>query len=268
MKLVTLNAGVSDPSATRMLADRIIREIVARAEGEGITVTVRMVDLRHLATEIATGLISGLIGPGVEQAIAALAEADGVIAATPVYKATVSGLFTSFIDLVDDDLLIGTPVLLAATAGTARHALVADEALRTLFGYFRALTVPTAVFASAEDWGDRSLADRAGRAATELLALVHGGVRERIRAQAWRGYDHEIGSRATAAVSDGPGRPDGGAGRAEPASIEQIDGVEIALDSELMRLAAGGRLAGEATPSFEPGPGPVAGPTVGPAGTA
>jgi FMN reductase len=252
MKLVALNAGISEPSATRMLADRIIREIVAQAEREASTVNVRVVNLAPLATQIATGLVSGSIGPELEDAIGALADADGVIAATPVYKAAVSGLFTSFIDLVDDDLLIGTPVLLVATAGTARHALVADEALRALFGYFRALTVPTAVFASAEDWADRSLADRSARATTELLALIHGEVRARIRAQAWSGYDHEIGSRG--------GRED----RAPGAGTESIDGVEIALDSELMRLAAGGRLGAVPAPMPPASPDPGAGPEIGP----
>lgn len=215
MKLVVVSGGVSDPSSTGMLAERLARSVQTQARDLGVEVTVRVIELRTLASEIATGLVSGLTGPGLEAATVALRDADAVIAATPVYKAGVSGLFKSFVDLLDNDLLIATPVLLAATAGTARHALVVDEALRSLFGYLRALTVPTGVFASAEDWGEGELGERVDRAAQELLALAAAGMRDRIRDASWSRYRHELGS----------------AGGQE---------LAIDLDSDLMRLATGG----------------------------
>ncbi len=100
-----------------------------------------------------------------------------MIAATPVYSGAYTGLFKSFVDLLGQAALDGTPVLLAATAGTARHSLALDHAMRPLFSYLRALTVPTGVFAASEDWGGDgdaagALAGRAERAASELAELV------------------------------------------------------------------------------------------------
>ena len=132
-KLVVVSAGTSDPSSTRLLADRTAERAVALAARHHNTVTVSVIELRELAADISTALVSQLVTPKLEQAIAALGEADGVIAATPVYKAGPSGLFTSFFGVLDNDLLIAKPVVLAATAGTARHALVADDQMRPLF---------------------------------------------------------------------------------------------------------------------------------------
>src|SRR5581483_2520896 len=103
---------------------------------------------------------SQLVTPRLRQAVDALVPADGIVASTPVYKAGPSGLFTSFFQVLDNDLLIGKPVVLAATAGTARHALVADDQMRPLFAYLRTLAVPTSVFAAPEDWSDPALAKR------------------------------------------------------------------------------------------------------------
>ena len=213
--LVVISAGTSDPSSTRMLADRIAARVVARAAEREKQVKVSVIDLREIATEISTALVSQLVGPGLERAIGTLARADGIVAATPVYNAGVSGLFTSFADVLDKDLIIAKPAVLAATAGTARHALVVDEQMRALFAYLRALTVPTSVFAAPEDWSDVSLSQRIDRAALELLFLMESGFARRVKDQSWDSYQHDFGSRA------GP--------------EESID-----LDSDLMRLATGG----------------------------
>lgn len=213
--LAVVTAGTSDPSSTRMLADRAARRVTDLAARRGNEVTVRVIDLRELATEITTAMVSRLVGAKLGQAIEALGEADGLIAATPVYKAGASGLFTSFFQVLDNDLLIAKPVLPAATAGTARHALVVDEQLRALFAYLRTITVPTSLFAAPEDWNDPALNERADRAALELLLLMEGGFAHRVRDESWHRYQHEFGS----------------AGGAE---------LSIDLNSDLMRLATGG----------------------------
>jgi FMN reductase len=105
--------------------------------------------------------------------------ADGLIAVTPIFSASYSGLFKTFFDVLDRDALVGTPVLMGATAGTARHSLALEHEMRPLFAYLRAVVAPTAVFAASEDWagGDGStgaLADRIDRAAGELADLVAG----------------------------------------------------------------------------------------------
>jgi len=214
-RLAVVTAGTSDPSATRMLADRLADRVAALAERRGNTVTVRVVDLREISADISSALVSQLVTPRLRQAIDALGEADGIIASTPVYKAGPSGLFTSFFDVLDNDLLIATPVVLAATAGTARHALVADDQMRPLFAYLRTMTVPTSVFAAPEDWGDPALNTRIDRAATELVLLMESGFARQVRDESWQNYQHELGS----------------AGGTE---------VAIDLDTDLMRLATGG----------------------------
>jgi FMN reductase len=215
LTLVVVTAGTGDPSSTRMLADRTAQRVTELASRRGHDVQVRVIDLRHLATEITTALISQLTGPKLQNAIGALAEADGIVASTPVYKAGASGLFTSFFQVLDNDLLIAKPVVLAATAGTARHALVVDDQLRSLFAYLRTATVPTSLFASAEDWGDPTLTKRIERAAFELVLFMESGFARQIKDESWDSYQHEYGS----------------AGGTE---------VGIDLDSDLMRLAAGG----------------------------
>ena len=213
--LAVVSAGTSDPSSTRLLADRIASRVAALAARRGHTVQVSVIELRELAADIASALTSQLITPKLEQAIAVLRQADGIVASTPVYKAGPSGLFTSFFHVLDNDLLIGKPVALAATAGTARHALVADDQMRPLFAFLRALAVPTSVFAAPEDWSDPALASRADRAAFELVLLMESGFARAIRDESWQGYQHQFGS----------------AGGTETA---------IDLDTDLMRLATGG----------------------------
>jgi FMN reductase len=214
-RLVVVSAGTSDPSSTRLLADRIAGRVMALAGLRGRQVTVGVVDLRELATEIATALVSQLVGPKLTNAIAALRDADGIVASAPIYKAGASGLFTSFFHVLDNDLLIAKPVVLAATAGTARHALVVDEQMRSMFAFMRTMTVPTALFAATEDWGDPALTKRIDRAALELVLLIESGFARRVKDESWQSYQHEFGS----------------AGGTE---------TSIDLNSDLMRLAAGG----------------------------
>ena len=215
-RLVVVSAGTSDPSSTRLLADRAANRVAALAARHGHEVTVSVIELREIAADISTALVSQLVTPKLGQAVTALAEADGIIAAAPVYKAAPSGLFTSFFHVLDNDLLIAKPVLLAATAGTARHALVADDQMRPMFAYLRAMTAPTSLFAAPEDWSDPALNTRIDRAARELVLLMESGFADRIKDEAWQSYQHEYGS----------------AGGTETA---------IDLDTDLMRLATGGR---------------------------
>ena len=134
------------------------------------------IELRELAHDITNNLLTGFPSAALQPAIDAVTEADGVIAVTPVFSASYSGLFKSFFDVLDPESLIGTPVLIAATGGSARHSLVLEYAMRPLFSYLKATIVPTGVFAATADFGSddagRSLADRVHRAAAELVALM------------------------------------------------------------------------------------------------
>ncbi|GAA4007885.1 FMN reductase [Streptomyces plumbiresistens] len=169
MKLVVVSAGLSVPSSTRLLGDRL-----AAAVGRDLPVEVQVVELRDLAVEIAHNFTSGFPGKKLSAAIDAVTGADGLVVVTPVFSASYSGLFKSFFDVIDKDALAGSPVLIAATGGTARHSLVLDHALRPLFAHLRAVVVPTGVYAASEDWGAEGLDGRIERAAGELAALMTG----------------------------------------------------------------------------------------------
>ncbi|WP_328439177.1 FMN reductase [Streptomyces sp. NBC_00457] len=169
MKLVVVSAGLSVPSSTRLLGDRL-----AAAVAQASAVDVQVVELRELAVEIAHNFTNGFAGQRLSAAIDAVTGADGLIVVTPVFSASYSGLFKSFFDVIDPDALAGKPVLIAATGGTARHSLVLEHALRPLFSYLRAIVVPTGVYAASEDWGAEGLDGRIERAAGELAGLMTG----------------------------------------------------------------------------------------------
>jgi len=145
----------------------------------GVDATVEFVELREHARDLADNLVTGFPNANLRAALDTVVGADGLVAVTPIFSASYSGLFKTFFDVVDKDALSGKPVLLGATAGTARHSLALEHALRPLFAYLRTIVVPTAVFAAAQDWGagdvtSRDLVRRIERAAGELADLVAG----------------------------------------------------------------------------------------------
>jgi len=185
--IAVVSAGLSEPSSTRLLADRL-GEATVHALGErGVVAEVRTVELRALAQELTTMLLTGVASANLRAALDAVTRADGVVAVSPIFSGSYNGLFKTFFDLVDDGALQGVPVLLGATAGTARHSLAIDHAMRPLFAYLGAFAVPTGVFAATDDFGHSGgvrsdddvapLAERVARGAHELADLV--AVRER-----------------------------------------------------------------------------------------
>jgi FMN reductase len=168
-RIVVVSAGLSDPSSTSLLA-----KLIADATTDALTEPseVEVVELRPFAHALADQLLTGFATGDLAAAEEAVAQADGVIAVTPVFSASYSGLFKTFFDVLEPGALEGTPVLVAATAGTARHSLVLEHALRPLFAYLHAVVVPTGVFAASEDFGAPSLTTRVERAAGELATLV------------------------------------------------------------------------------------------------
>ena len=177
--LAVVSGGLSVPSSTRLLADRLTAATVEALRARGEDATVEVVELRSHARDLADNLVTGFANTDLRTAVDTVTGADGLIAVTPIFSASYSGLFKTFFDVLDREALVGTPVLLGATAGTARHSLALEHAARPLFSYLRAVTVPTAVFAATEDWAgaggiDRALAGRIDRAAGELADLVSG----------------------------------------------------------------------------------------------
>jgi FMN reductase len=170
--IAVVTAGLSQPSSTRLLADRLGQAVDRALRLHGEQAQLHVIELRDLAHQLTDNLLTGFPAEQLSEAIDTVTRADAVIAVTPVFSASYSGLFKTFFDVLDKDALAGKPVLAAATAGTARHSLVIDFALRPLFAYLRAEVVPTGVFAASEDFGSNasgSLSDRVDRAARELV---------------------------------------------------------------------------------------------------
>jgi FMN reductase len=180
-KLAVVTAGLSQPSATRLLADQLAAATQRSLDQNGVELHTDNVELRDLAHDVVNNLLTGFPSSELSATIDTVRQADGMIVVTPVFNASYSGLLKVFCDVLEADWLDGKPVLIAATGGTARHSLALDHAVRPLFVYLHAVVVPTAVFAAAEDWGTGStsggaaLAARIDRAAGELSALLYKG---------------------------------------------------------------------------------------------
>jgi FMN reductase len=172
--VVVVSAGLSVPSSTRLLADRLGDAVASAVEARGAEVAVEHVELRPLAHALADRLLTGFPNGELAEAIEKVRRADALVVVTPVFTASYSGLFKTFVDVLEPGTLDGKPMLIAATGGTARHSLVLEHALRPLFAYLHAVVVPTGVFAASEDFGSTDeghLDKRIRRAAAELAGL-------------------------------------------------------------------------------------------------
>lgn len=176
-RIAVVTAGLSNPSTTRLLGDRLASATVRELAVRGIEVTVDTIELRDYAHDITNNLLTGFAPPALEAAINTVVSSDALIAVTPIFSTSYSGLFKSFIDVLDPDALTGKPVLIGANAGTPRHSLAIDYAIRPLFAYLHADAISTGVFAASSDWGAQgdgvaSLGDRIDKAARELADTI------------------------------------------------------------------------------------------------
>ena len=176
--IAVITSGLSQPSSTRLLADRLADATTRQLQGMGVDAEVQIVELRDTAGDVVNNLMTGFPSPKLEAAIETVTGADALIAVTPIFTTSYSGLFKSFIDVLDPAALTDLPVLIAATGGSERHSLALDYAMRPLFTYLHAVVVPTSVYAASSDWGSTgdagagALPDRIDRAARELATLA------------------------------------------------------------------------------------------------
>ena len=178
-RITVLSAGLGVPSSSRLLADQLAASAERQLAAAGYAVDIAVVELRDLAVDIANNFVTGYAAPKLAEVIAGVDASDGIIAVSPVFSASYSGLFKSFFDVLDPKSLEGKAVLLGATAGTDRHQMVLDFAMRPLFTYLRSRIASTAVFAGPQDWGSNDeggspLSTRIDRAAGEFISLLQG----------------------------------------------------------------------------------------------
>jgi FMN reductase len=147
LRVVAVVGTLRSPSKTTALVELILKTLSARAEIDSEIIEV------HTLGQSLTGALDGDQLTGRAQAaVRAVETADVVIAASPVFRGSYTGLFKHFFDLVDQYALANKPVILAATGGSERHALVIEHALRPLFGFFQAWTAPMGIYLSAADF--------------------------------------------------------------------------------------------------------------------
>ena len=183
MKIVAVSAGAANPSSTRKLTDRVLAAVAERLPNAEI----RVIDVREFGQDLLTATTSGLRSDRLTAALEAAADAAGLIAVTPVFNGSYSGLFKLFFDVLDEGSLANVPVLLGATGGTARHSLAIDQTMVPLFFYLRARPLPWPIYAATGGQirvagrtrpagggrtGRRSLG-RAGRADASACMLPH-----------------------------------------------------------------------------------------------
>jgi FMN reductase len=175
-KLAVISGGLREPSSTRLLADRITAAVEAALAKRNLTMSASVIELRPLARTITDALLAGFAAPELESAFETVADADGVIAVSPAFNASYSGLFKSFFDVLPEETLSDMPVLIAATGGTERHSLVLEHALRPMFSYLHAVVSPTGVYAATDDFGahhgSSGLSERIGKAADDFARLL------------------------------------------------------------------------------------------------
>ena len=169
--LLVISAGMGTPSSSRMLGDRLA---AATVEAQSVRSEIKVLELRDVAVDLAHFYTSHVPSRALQDAFDLVGKASGVIAVSPVLNAGVNGLFKLFFDLLDEGVLKGRPVLMAATGGTARHSLAIDQTMLPMFFYLKAAVAPTGVFAATDDWGsaDSALARRISAAGAEFATLV------------------------------------------------------------------------------------------------
>jgi FMN reductase len=182
-KLTIISGGLREPSSTRLLADRLEAAVRTELGVRDMAAESSFVELRPLGRPIMDALLTGFANATLEAAFETVANADGVIAVTPAFNASFSGLFKCFFDVLPEESLSDMPVLIGATGGTERHSLVLEHSMRPMFSYLHAIVSPTGVYAATDDFGahqESTLSQRITKAAADFARLIQScGVHQR-----------------------------------------------------------------------------------------
>jgi len=171
LNVVAVSGGTGRPSRTLALTEAILREL-----GQHLVIDTHLIELGDIARPLGAALWRKELPETVEHELRRIESADLLVVAAPVYRGTYPGLFKHLFDLVGQDALVNTPILLAATGGSERHALVLDHQLRPLFSFFQSLTLPIGVYASESDFLDYRIVSELLQARVELAAERAAGL--------------------------------------------------------------------------------------------
>jgi len=165
IKVVAVSGGTYRPSRTLVLTQAVLDAL-----GEQLPMEARLIELADIARPLGAALSRQELSAELEATLREIESADLLVVASPVYRGSYPGLLKHLFDLVDMNALIDTPVLLAATGGSERHALVLDHQLRPLFSFFQSLTLPIGVYASEADFANYQITSEALRTRIQLAA--------------------------------------------------------------------------------------------------
>ena len=177
LTLAVVTAGLSEDSTTTRLGEAIAQSASGVVENAGQHVDIKVIQLRDLAHGLTDMMITHVASRAVQDAIDTVLTSDGLIAASPTYKASYSGLFKQFFDVIDESALENLPTVVAATGGSPRHSLVLETAMRPLLSYLKALVLPLGIYAASEDWGHNDLQRRIDRVGASLGTMLLAGSR-------------------------------------------------------------------------------------------
>jgi FMN reductase len=169
------SGGLREPSSTRLLADHINAALHTEFDKASMELASTVIELRPLGRAIIDAMLAGYANVDLEAAFDTIGSADGLVAVTPAFNASFSGLFKSFFDVLPEETLSDMPVMIAATGGTERHSLVLEHAMRPMFSYLHAIVSPSGVYAATDDFGGgqgASLSQRITKAASDFTRLL------------------------------------------------------------------------------------------------
>ena len=177
--LVAVSGSLHAPSRTDTLIDAIVAEFAANLD-----IDARVIRINEIGPSFAGVLKRSELPAEAQSALVAIETADVLVVASPVYRASFTGLFKHLFDFVDQYALVDTPTLLAATGGSERHALILEHQFRPLFAFFQALTLPVGVYAHDSDFTDYvissdDLSDRITKAVAKALPIIASQLAER-----------------------------------------------------------------------------------------
>ncbi len=171
-RIVVLSGSLSTPSRTRGLLETIAHRIAPKVLGR-----IDVIDIAELAPALGSAVAFDRLPAAVVEAHALLAAADLLVIGSPVYKASYSGLFKHFLDLLEPTRLRGKVAILAATGGSDRHALVLEHQFRPLLSFFEINTVPAGIYVSDAEFAGQRLRDEDGAASQRIDLAIEQALR-------------------------------------------------------------------------------------------
>ncbi len=172
VRIVAVSGSLSAPSRTTALVEAVGQRFADALDG-----SLEVIELGAIAPSLAGGTSRAALGEDARRALAAVEHADVVVVGSPAYRAAYTGIFKHFFDFVGQYALVEKPIVLTATGGSDRHALLVEHQMRPLFGFFQALTLPLGIFANESDFEDYrivspDLDERIGQATERAVGLI------------------------------------------------------------------------------------------------